>query len=103
MIESVADIAELDYPGPDTTITDADLADWIEQQQTLPLPDDDYPYESSRTSPTEDLADWSHFYCLVSCRAPRASNPCCQSGDETDPSAVGAAGGLAGRGLVAQR
>lgn len=62
MIESVADIAELDYPGPDTTITDADLADWIEQQQTLPLPDDDYPYECSpRTSPTEHLADWPHF------------------------------------------
>jgi hypothetical protein len=62
MIESVADIAELDYPGPDSTITDADLADWIEQQQTLPLPDDDYPYECSpRTPPTEHLADWSHF------------------------------------------
>jgi hypothetical protein len=45
MIESLADIAELDYPGPDTTIADADLADWIEQQQTLPLADDDYPHE----------------------------------------------------------
>ena len=45
MIESLADIAELDYPGPDTTIADADLADWIEQQQALPLADDDYPHE----------------------------------------------------------
>jgi hypothetical protein len=43
MIESVADIAAIDYPGTDTMIADADLADWMEQQQTLPLPDDDYP------------------------------------------------------------
>lgn len=62
MIKSVADVAAIDYPGPATDITEADLADWIEQQQTLPLPDDDYPYECSpRTSPTEHLADWSHF------------------------------------------
>jgi hypothetical protein len=62
MIESVADIAATDYPRPDTKITDADLADWIEQQQTVPLPDDDYPHQSPpRTSPTEHLADWSHF------------------------------------------
>jgi hypothetical protein len=62
MIESVADIAELDYPRPDTTITDADLADWIEQQQTLPLPDDDYPHEvHHEPRQTEHLADWSHF------------------------------------------
>jgi hypothetical protein len=45
MIESRADIAELDYQGPHTTITGADLADWIEQQQTLPLADNDYPHE----------------------------------------------------------
>ena len=38
MIESVADIAAIDYPGTDTMIADADLADWMEQQQTLPLP-----------------------------------------------------------------
>lgn len=49
-------------PGNDTMITDADLADWMEQQQTLPLPDDNYPHQSSpRTSPTEHLADWPHF------------------------------------------
>jgi hypothetical protein len=29
MIESIADIAAIDDPGPD--INDADLADWIEQ------------------------------------------------------------------------
>jgi hypothetical protein len=62
MFEFVADIAAIDYPEPDTTITDADLADWIEQQQTLPLLDDDYPHQSPpRTSLTEHLADWSHF------------------------------------------
>jgi hypothetical protein len=42
MIESIADIAAVDDPGPD--INDADLADWIEQHQTMPLPDDDYPH-----------------------------------------------------------
>ena len=41
MIESIADIAATDDSGPD--INDADLADWIEQHQTTPLPDDDYP------------------------------------------------------------
>ncbi len=68
MIESVADVAEVDYPvGPDTLTSDtmireADLADWIEQQQTLPPPDDDYPHRSSpRTSPTELLARWSQI------------------------------------------
>jgi hypothetical protein len=62
MIGSVADIAAIDYPGPASKITDADLADWIEQQQTVPLPDDDYPHQSSPpTSPTARLADWSCF------------------------------------------
>jgi hypothetical protein len=33
-------------------IGEADLADWIEQQQTLPLPDDDYPHRTPQaTSP----------------------------------------------------
>jgi hypothetical protein len=59
MIKSAADVAAIDYPGPDTDIAEADLADWIEQQQTLPLPDDDYPYHGP--SPTRHLADWSHF------------------------------------------
>ena len=59
MIKSVADVAAIDYPGPDTDIAEADLADWIEQQQTLPLPDDDCPYHGP--SPTKHLADWSHF------------------------------------------
>ena len=47
MIESVFDIAAIGYPGPEISFTDADLADWIEQQQTVPLPDDDYPRQSS--------------------------------------------------------
>ena len=51
MIESVVDIAAIDYPGPAITFTDADLADWIEQQQTVPLPDDDYPHQCSWRSP----------------------------------------------------
>lgn len=48
MTESVFDIAAIGYPGPEISFTDADLADWIEQQQTVPLPDDDYPHQSSR-------------------------------------------------------
>jgi hypothetical protein len=40
-IESIAGIAAIDDPGPDTN--EADLADWIEQHQTIPLPDDDLP------------------------------------------------------------
>ena len=51
MIESVVDIAAIDCPGPAITFTDADLADWIEQQQTVPLPDDDYPHHCSWRSP----------------------------------------------------
>jgi hypothetical protein len=47
MIESVFDIAAIDYPEPEISFTDADLADWIEQQQTVPLPDDDYPHQVS--------------------------------------------------------
>lgn len=43
MIDSIADIAAIDDPVPD--INDADLVDWIEQQQTMPLPDDDYPHQ----------------------------------------------------------
>lgn len=43
MTESVADIAAFDYPGSATMIADADLADWIQQQQTVQLPEDDYP------------------------------------------------------------
>lgn len=63
MIETIADIAAIDGPGPD--ISDADLADWIEQRQTVPLPDDDYPYHSPpRTSPTKHLADWSHIHVV---------------------------------------
>lgn len=59
MIESGVDIAAIDYPGPDIKVTDADLADWFEQQQAVPLPDDDYPHQSSQpTSPTQHLADW---------------------------------------------
>jgi hypothetical protein len=46
MIDSIADIGAIDAPGPD--INDADLADWIEQHQTMPLPDDDYPYQVPR-------------------------------------------------------
>ena len=51
MIESVFDTAAIGYPGPEISFTDADLADWIEQQQTVPLPDDDYPHQSSWRSP----------------------------------------------------
>jgi hypothetical protein len=51
MIESVVDIAAIGYPGPEISSTDADLADWIEQQQTVPLSDDDYPYQSSWRTP----------------------------------------------------
>jgi hypothetical protein len=47
MIESIVDVSAIDYAGPDIKFTDADLADWIEQQQTVPLPDDDYPHQSS--------------------------------------------------------
>jgi hypothetical protein len=47
MIESVIDIAAIGYPGPEISFTDADLADWIEQQQTVVLPDDDYPHQRS--------------------------------------------------------
>jgi hypothetical protein len=44
MIDSIADIAAIDDPVPD--INDADLFDWIEQHQTMPLPDDDdYPHQ----------------------------------------------------------
>ena len=46
MIESIADIAAIDVLGSD--INDADLADWIEQHQTMPLPDDDYPHHVPR-------------------------------------------------------
>jgi hypothetical protein len=47
MIDSIADIAAIDDQVPD--INDADLADWIEQHQTMPLPDDDYyPYHVPR-------------------------------------------------------
>jgi hypothetical protein len=41
MIDSIDDIAAIDDPVPD--VNDADLVDWIEQHQTMPLPDDDYP------------------------------------------------------------
>jgi hypothetical protein len=59
MIESGVDIAANDYPGLDIKFTDADLADWFEQQQAVPLPDDDYHYQSPlRTSATQHLADW---------------------------------------------
>jgi hypothetical protein len=62
MIEPVIDIAAVGYAGPDFSFTDADLADWIEQHQTVPLPDDDYPHQSPlRTSLAEHQADWSHF------------------------------------------
>jgi hypothetical protein len=46
MIDSIADIAAIDDPVPD--INNADLVDWIEQHQTMPLPDDDYPYHVAR-------------------------------------------------------
>jgi hypothetical protein len=51
MIDSVFDIAAIGYPGPEISFTDADLADWIEQQQTVPLSDDDYPHQSPWRSP----------------------------------------------------
>jgi hypothetical protein len=55
MIESVFDIAAVGYPGPEISFSDADLADWIEQQQTVPLPDDDYPHQSSRAQAIAEL------------------------------------------------
>jgi hypothetical protein len=51
MIDSVFDIAAIGYPEPEISFTDADLADWIEQQQIVPLPDDDYPHQSSWRTP----------------------------------------------------
>jgi len=45
MVETIADSAAIGASGPD--INDADLADWIEQHQTVPLVDDDYPYQVS--------------------------------------------------------
>jgi hypothetical protein len=47
MIDSLFDSAAIDYPEPEIRFTDADLADWLEQHQTVPLPDDDYPHQSS--------------------------------------------------------
>jgi hypothetical protein len=47
MIESAFDFSAIDYPESEIRFTDADLADWIEQQQTVPPPDDDYPHKSS--------------------------------------------------------
>lgn len=41
MIDFIDDIAAIDDPVPN--INDADVVDWIEQHQTIPLPDDDYP------------------------------------------------------------
>jgi hypothetical protein len=64
MIESIADTASIDDPGPD--INDVDLADWIEQHQTVPLPDDDYPYHvphqyrpAKASPPTKPSICWS--------------------------------------------
>jgi hypothetical protein len=47
MIDSAFDFAAINDPEPEIRFSDADLADWIEQQQTVPLPDDDYPHQSS--------------------------------------------------------
>jgi hypothetical protein len=43
MIDSIDDIAAIDDRVSD--INDADLVDWIEQHQTMPLPEDDYPHQ----------------------------------------------------------
>jgi hypothetical protein len=51
MMESPFGIAAIGYPGPEINFADVDLADWIEQQRTVPLPDDDYPHQRSWRSP----------------------------------------------------
>jgi hypothetical protein len=55
----IGDVAAMDYPGTSIRIADVDVADWIEQQQTVPLPDDEYPYQCSLRSTFERMADWS--------------------------------------------
>jgi hypothetical protein len=58
MTEYLVDIAAIDYPVPDTSITHADLSDWVEQQQLLPIPDDDYPHQSPPRGCTEFAVNW---------------------------------------------